>query len=520
MSAIALVLGVPFPTTLNSGQQRLFQVDVPAGQTLKVTATARDRTSTMQLFASAGVAPTTTLFDASSGGALGATQTAVVPTTQPGTYYILLDSFTMPVPGEPVTIEAQLVPLAITDVHTDTGGDTKFVTTTISGAGFNAQAVVKLVRPGFQEIEPVLYRVVDATKIIAEFDFTAAIHGLYDLLVLNPDGNQAIVPYRFLITQTVEPEVTIGVGGPRYIFAGDTGTYSVALQNLGNIDAPYTYFSVGVPEIPQTGTNIVLDNLPYLAVESNVAGGPLTGSQQNLPWATLDSNNNINGENLTSGYLLNEAAAGFTGFTFNVDTYPGLKALNDHAWDNFKSAFYAAEPQFAAQDFLKDGPQDLDKIQKGLSGVWDAFGAAPAQFQIPAVPFEFNIVASATSMTRPSSSPSSLPWRISCEPASSRTTRPLRRFIPWPPTKPPGRTCIWPLSKKQAFYCRTAPRRRFGPSRPLSAPSPPWLPAFWSGRLATRSSRTAISPLSSTTFVPGTAIIPTPSRPEYDADRL
>ena len=55
LSAVALVLGVPFPTTLDSNQERLFQVDVPAGQTLKVTANAADATATLQLFASAGV---------------------------------------------------------------------------------------------------------------------------------------------------------------------------------------------------------------------------------------------------------------------------------------------------------------------------------------------------------------------------------------------------------------------------------------------------------------------------------
>jgi subtilase family serine protease len=237
LSAVPLLLGVPFPTTLDSNQERLFQVTVPAGRTLQVTATAGHASATMQLFASAGVAPTTTLFDASSGGALGARQVAVVPTTQPGTYYILLDGFTMPNPGTPVTIEADLVPLTITDVHTDTGGDTQYVTTTITGAGFDPAALVKLVRPGFAEREPVHYQVVNATKIVAEFDLSNLPHGLYDLAVINPGGDEALIPYRFLVTQTVEPEVTIGVGGPRYIFAGDTGTYSVALQNLGNVDA-------------------------------------------------------------------------------------------------------------------------------------------------------------------------------------------------------------------------------------------------------------------------------------------
>ena len=194
--------------------------------------------------------------------------------------------------------------------------------------------------------------------------------------------------------------MTIGAGGPRYILAGDTGTYSVALQNLGNIDAPYTYFSVGVPVLPPTGTNLVLDNLPYLQFESNVSGASLTGTEQDLPWATLDATNNINGELLTSGYLLDEAAGAFTGFTFNIDTYPGLKALHDHDWEEFKAQIYAAFPQYAQEDILKDGPQDLDKITPGLTGLWDTFGDVPALFQIPAIPFEFNIVATATSMTR------------------------------------------------------------------------------------------------------------------------
>ena len=309
----------------------------------------------------------------------------------------------MPNPGEPVTVEAQLVPLTITDIKTDTGGidngtgPAQYVTTTITGAGFNPNAIVKLIRPGFQEYEPVEYQVVNATKIIAEFDLTNATQGLYDVVVINPDGNEALIPYRFLVTQTVEPEVTVGVGGPRYIFAGDTGTYSVALENLGNVDAPYTYFSVGIPEM---GTNLPLFNLPYLGFESNVAGGPTAGSQSNLAWATLNSNNNVNGYDLTSGYLVDEAAGGFAGFTFNVDTYPGLAAMEVHDWNAFKAALYAAEPQLAAENVLADGPQDLDKIQKGLTGLWDAFGEVPPMVLWPIVPFQFNIAASATSLTR------------------------------------------------------------------------------------------------------------------------
>ncbi len=494
LSAVSLVLGVPYAATLNSNEEELYQVSVQPGQTMEVTAKPADSDATLQLFVSATGAPTTTVFDASSNGALGGVQTAVIPTTQPGVYYILIDGFSMPNADEGITLEAQLIPLSITNIDTDTGGTSGYVTTTITGADFSANAVVKLVRPGFAEIAPLETKFVNATEIIAEFnlgqytvtlggatggDFslsvdnettgllpfnasadvvqaavqglsavgsgnafvtspaagtyvvtfeastttqndaltgagagliggsglfsiTAPPDGLYDVVVTNPDGQQAIAPYRFLVTQTVEPEVSIGVGGPRYIFAGDTGTYSVTLDNLGNVNAPYTYFTFGIPEIPALapGINPAI-GFPYLELESNVAGGPSQGTEQNLPWATLDSNNNIDGENLTSGYALNLSAGSFASFTFNVDTYPGMEAFNDRNWDSLVAEIYAADPQLAASNALAGGPQDLDNLMPGLTEEWETTGEIPPIYVWPEVPFQFNIVAAATSMTTP-----------------------------------------------------------------------------------------------------------------------
>ncbi len=70
ISAVPLELDVPYETTLDTGQQRLFQVEVPEGRTLRVTAVAGDPDAATQLYISGGVAPTSTMFDASSGGVL------------------------------------------------------------------------------------------------------------------------------------------------------------------------------------------------------------------------------------------------------------------------------------------------------------------------------------------------------------------------------------------------------------------------------------------------------------------
>ena len=57
----------------------------------------------------------------------------------------------------------------------------------------------------------------------------------------------------------------------RVILAGDQSTYSVALQGISNLDTPYTYFEVGVPQLL---INPIVYGLPYLEFYTNVRGEP------------------------------------------------------------------------------------------------------------------------------------------------------------------------------------------------------------------------------------------------------
>ncbi len=280
----SLTLGVPYATTLSSGQERLLQVTVPQGATLEVTLSSNASGATNEVYLKQGSAPTQSVYDAAYQGGLSPNQTAVIPSTIPGVYYILIEGNSEPADDSPVSVLAALLPLSITNVQIDQGGDSAYVTTTISGAQFQSNAIVKLVMPGFAEYQPLITNFVNSTEILAEFDLTGAPFGLYDVQVTNPDGQQAIAPYRFEIEQTVQPDVTIGVGGPRFILAGDTGTYSVALQNLGNINAPYVEFNVGIPQLSNAfptdlsnpniadPVNVNLFDLPYVELNTNLSG--------------------------------------------------------------------------------------------------------------------------------------------------------------------------------------------------------------------------------------------------------
>ena len=392
-----ILLDVPLETTLSTGLERLFAVNVPTDQTLRVTLTAGSEESANQLFLRHDAAPTSANFDATHEGVLSHRQTAIIPSTEPGVYYILIRGFSEPADGTPVVVLAELMPLSITEVRTDAGGDSRYVTTTIRGARFHQDAIVKLVRPGFAEYEPELWEIIDGTKIIASFDLSGAPHGLYDLKVINPADEEAVVPYRFQVERAIEPEVTIGIGGPRAVLAGDVGTYSVALKGIGNLDTPYVFFEVGMPEL---GIHELLYELPYLAFGSNVRGGPETGGLENVAWASLDSAVNTDGHVTAGGYMFDQHADGFTGFTFNVETYPGLKELHDRAWEGLKAKLYAVFPHHAEAGTLDDGPEGLDLIYPGLFDIWINLGAVPELWTYELIPFQFHVAAAATAMTR------------------------------------------------------------------------------------------------------------------------
>ncbi len=318
VSTDALQLGVVLPTTLDSQQDRLYQIAVGQGQTLQVTLTSSDPTATNELYLRYGAVPDGTDYDAIYQGPLMANQTVTIPTTLAGTYYLLVRGDSEPAAATPVTLLAQLLPFQITDISPDQGGDAAYVTTTITGAQFDPQAIVKLVRPGIAEYEPVSYQVVNATKIVAIFDFTNAPHGLYDVEVINPNGDTAIIPYRYQVEQALPPDVTVGLGGPRVLFAGATAQYSVSLQSLTNVDIPYVDFQVGVPHMDDL-TAPTADFAPHLNLITDLNGDD---SASSVAWAAISPSLNTTGELQTPGYALDLADGSSDQVGFTVQTYP------------------------------------------------------------------------------------------------------------------------------------------------------------------------------------------------------
>ncbi|WP_346949757.1 putative Ig domain-containing protein, partial [Dyella sp.] len=417
-----LAIASPLQTTLSSGDVQLYKVTVAAGQTLRVMLDAMAASGDNELYIRYGDIPTTYAYDAAYSNPSAADQQALIPSTLAGDYYILVRSRSGN--AVPATLRADLLPLSITKITPDNGGvsddDHRWVTLDIYGSAFQAGALVKLSRPGVYEAEPDRWQVLDATHIRAIFDTRNFPLGLYDVSVINPNGQSVTEANRYRVERGIEDDVTIGIGGPRNLNPGDGATYSVSLQSLTNVDTPYVRFDVGAVEM---GYNqYLLDglNLPYAIFGSNVGGSPFgnvggspannqaygqTGStlpRTDIPWAALDGTLNTAGYNLAPGYAFDVAAHGFVGMSFRLQTYPGLTAWINRDFAGLRDALYATHPDWKAQGILDAGVSGLDKISQGLTARFLSTDPEDIIYKIEALSesFQLNVVAAATALTR------------------------------------------------------------------------------------------------------------------------
>ncbi|MCM8597201.1 MAG: putative Ig domain-containing protein, partial [Candidatus Accumulibacter sp.] len=417
-----LEVGKPLASTRGPGDERLYKLAVAGGETLRVRLEAAAGSN--ELYLRYGEVPSGYAYDAAYGDPMAADQQALVASTRSGDYYVLLRGRQGPV-NLPIRLRADLLPLSITRITPDHGGsgddENRWLTVDIHGSHFAAGALVKLSRPGVAESEADRWQVLDATHIRAVFDSRRLPHGLYDVTVINPDGQQVTEAERYLVERGVEPEVTLGIGGPRTLEPGESGIYSVSLQNLGNLDTPYVRFSVGVPEMGYSDEVLEGLALPYL-VFGGTAGGQPDGrtvdsagntqhygatpsdgtSRADIPWASLDGVHDDSGWNLAPGYAFDLADGGFVGTSFTLQTYPGLAEWLAYDFPGLRSRLYALHPDWQEQGLLDHGVADLDRLGEGLSRKF--LSTVPEEhlgkLEALALPFRFDVAGAATPLTR------------------------------------------------------------------------------------------------------------------------
>ena len=332
-----------------AGTARLYQLDTQPGQTVRIDLDSLQGVGSHELFVRFEALPTPLEFDARYEGYLRPDQSLVIPETLGGRYFILAragvrseekdGTTTLNRSEYPVQVNATRIPFGITSVSPDAGGDDRYVTVRVRGAEFPSQAALRLVRPGIAEFAPVSFQRINATEIVGVFDLRNAPHGLYDVRVTHPDGRVAIDPYRFQVESADAYQVDAGVGGPSIVGLGETGAYGIAVQNLANVDTPYTLIEYAVPNV-QNRANIIPG--PAITMQTGVRGdgatiAPLFSSVSTFDFSSVAPELNLSGALTGRAVAIDLPAKSTTELGMAVTIYPGLREVLEEDPDFLKS---------------------------------------------------------------------------------------------------------------------------------------------------------------------------------------
>jgi RHS repeat-associated protein len=215
-------------------QAHYFQISVPAGQTLLLALDDPSRAGAKELYVRRGALPTPQEFEAAGRPLAGAGQELAVPTTQAGTYYVLVHSRSA---AGSYRLTASLADFGLRRLSPETGGNTGRVTLAVHGRGLTPGTQVSLVGVNNTAIPAAAMYFRDASLLYATFDLTGRPAGAYDVRLLD-QGRTVTAARAFTVAAGVAGNVQVQLGTPEIVRPGGRGTVTVDYVNTGNIDAP------------------------------------------------------------------------------------------------------------------------------------------------------------------------------------------------------------------------------------------------------------------------------------------
>ncbi len=235
----SLTLGTTLNSTIDSGQDLYYRIDLPTGSAVRITANFA-ATPGGEVFASYRQVPSRTVADASATDPTLMTQQLLLSGAQAGTEYVLVHGREGSLGGKPFSLKVEQLPLQVLQVGPQVGGNSGSVTLAITGSQFTSAALVSLVQGG-QARPAASVSFQDGQTLFATFNLNGLAPGLYDVQVTQ-GLNSAALPGAFRVVAgtagKVRTELTIQpVSRP-----GRPGLVTLDFENAGDTDVAAPIF--------------------------------------------------------------------------------------------------------------------------------------------------------------------------------------------------------------------------------------------------------------------------------------
>ena len=149
-------------------------------------------------------------------------------------------------------------------VQPSSGGNNGPVTVTVTGRFLASGASLKLQRSGQTPIGATQITVAsDGTSMVGTCNLAGAVTGGWDLVVTNPDLQQATLASGFTINALQAPQLQLALIGPEPIRASYPTAFDLVIENPGNVDAlDVPVWITGIPNSATLGLGFTLSPPP------------------------------------------------------------------------------------------------------------------------------------------------------------------------------------------------------------------------------------------------------------------
>lgn len=244
-----LELGVPETILARAGQSRLFQLTTEAGRDLRIMLDSDVETAGNEIYVAYDRTPTAGGdFDYSASEPFTADVQLMVPSTEAGTYYVLVVSRTLPEIGasQNMSLLGEALDFSLASITPDLAGQGQ-ITTTILGAGFRENSSVVLTNGSGGPHTGEVVDYVSTTELKVRFFLENATIGRYDVVVSNPGNESSIMEDSFEIEAARPLSIEDQVIASGVIRAEGTSRQIYEILNTSNRDIPVLTIQAFVP---------------------------------------------------------------------------------------------------------------------------------------------------------------------------------------------------------------------------------------------------------------------------------
>lgn len=244
----ALTLGTAVQGTLGAGQSLFYKLVVGAGETVRLTLDGAGQDNGNELYLRYGSMPTRGQFDEASKDPFVPDQAAVIPTSQAGTYFVML--YGASGGAQAFSLVAESLPFSLQQVDFTDIGDAGPATLRVDGARFGAGTQFRLSNAAGARIEASQVVIASGSEAYVTFDARGAVHGAYTLEADDGNGDAATLAQVITVVEGHGARVEVRFDGPAQVRPERVVLANVVYGNQGDADTMAPLLIISSP----TGT--------------------------------------------------------------------------------------------------------------------------------------------------------------------------------------------------------------------------------------------------------------------------